>query len=74
MKVIKMLQSKMNNNIIMLFILQWSVHIDNVNPWPKLQMHPLSPPKKKTRMQWYETTPFEESIDIFNTVSAAIIT
>lgn len=54
----------------MLFILQWSVHIGNVNPRPKLQMQP----PKKTRMQWYKTTPFEENIDIFNTVSAAIIT
>lgn len=58
----------------MLFILQWSVHIDNINPRPKLQMHPPPSKKTKTRMQWYKTTPFEEGIDIFNTVSAAIIT
>ena len=56
----------------MLFNLQWSVNIDNINPRPKLQN--ATPPQKKPIMQWYKTTPFEENIDIFNTVSVAIIT
>jgi len=41
---------------------------------PNYKINAIKQKKTKQRMQWYKPTPFEEGIDIFNTVSAAIIT